>query len=142
MQVELRVLGERRQAGRKRGGERAGRGRWRRQACTGTVAGRVGELLGVGLGNPGVTHASGHVGGQTEALAPHGHAALLLDLLGLLHLLLLLLPLSQVITEQLPLTLCQHLSVDSLEVTRRKRENTHSRINIYPSELSLSVGEA
>lgn len=118
MQVELRVGGERGQAGGERGGERTGRGRWRGQACTGTVAGRVGELLGVGLGDPGVTHASGgHVGRQVEALGPHGHAPLLLDLLGLLGLLGLLLPLSQVITQQLPLTLCQHLSIDGpLEV--------------------------
>lgn len=118
MQVELRVRGERGQAGGERGGEGAGRGRWRGQACTGTVAGRVGELLGVGLGDPGVTHASssGHVGRQVEARAPHGHAPLLLDLLGLLDLLLLL-PLSQVITQHLPLTLRQHLSIDGpLEV--------------------------
>lgn len=112
MQVELRVGRERGQAGGERGGEGAGRGRWRSQACTGTVAGRVGELLGVGLGDPRVTHASsGHVGGQVEARAPHGHAPLLLDLLGLLDLLLLL-PLPQVITQQLPLTLGQHLSID------------------------------
>lgn len=110
MQVELRVGGQRGQTGRQRGGKGAGGGRWRCQACTGTVAGRVGELLGVGLGYPGVTHASGsHVGGQVETLSPHGHAPLLLDLLGLLH---LLLSLSQVITEQLPLALCQHLSID------------------------------
>lgn len=97
MQVELRVGGKRGQAGGERGGERAGRGGWRGQACTGTVVGRVGELLGVGLGDPGVTHASGgHVGRQVEALGSHGHVPLLLDLLGLL---LLLLPLSQVITQ-------------------------------------------
>lgn len=107
MQVELRIGGKRGQAWGERGGEGAGRGRWRGQACTGTVAGRVGELLGVGLGDPGVTHASAsHVGRQVETLGPHGHAPLLLDLLGLL------LPLSQVITEQLPLTLRQHLSID------------------------------
>lgn len=111
MQVELRVRGESGQAWGERGGERTCRGRWRGQACTGTVAGWVGELLRVGLGNPGVTNASsGHVGGQVEARSPHGHP-LLLDLL----LLLLLLP--QVIAQQLPLTLCQHLSVDGpLEV--------------------------
>lgn len=107
MQVELRIGGKRGQAWGERGGEGAGRGRWRGQACTGTVAGRVGELLGVGLGDPGITHASTrHVGGQVETLGPHGHAPLLLDLLGLL------LPLSQVITEHLPLTLRQHLSID------------------------------
>lgn len=112
MQVELGVGRERGQAGGERGGEGAGRGRWRGQACTGTVAGWVWELLGVGLGDPGVTHASaGHAGRQVEALGPHGQAPLLLDLLGLL------LPLSQVITQQLPLTLCQHLSIDGpLEV--------------------------
>lgn len=109
MQVELRVRGESGQAWGERGGERARRGRWRGQACTGTVAGRVGELLRVGLGNPGVTNASsGHVGGQVEARSPHGNP-LLLDLL--------LLPLSQVIAQHLPLTLCQHLSIDGpLEV--------------------------
>lgn len=109
MQVELRVRGERRQAWGERGGERACRGRWRGQACTGTVAGWVGELLRVGLGDPGITHASsGHVGGQVEARGPHGHS-LLLDLL--------LLPLPQVIAQQLPLTLCHHLSIDGpLEV--------------------------
>lgn len=104
MQVELRVRRDRGQARGERGGERARGGRWRGQACTGTVAGRVGELLRVGLGDPGVTHASsGHVGGQIEARGPHGHP-LLLDLL--------LLPLPQVIAQQLPLMLCQHLSVD------------------------------
>lgn len=104
MQVELRVRGERGQARGERGGERACRGRWRSQACTGTVAGRVRELLRVGLGDPGITQgSSGHVGGQIEARSPHGHP-LLLDLL--------LLPLPQVIAQQLPLTLCQHLSVD------------------------------
>lgn len=109
MQVELGVGRERGQAWGERGGEGAGRGRWRGQACTGTVAWRVGELLGVGLGDPGITHASSsHVGRQTEALGPHGHAPLLLDLLDLL----LLLPLSQMISQQLPLTLRQHLSID------------------------------
>jgi len=108
MHVELRVGGGRGQAGGERRGERAGRGRWRGQACTGTVAGRIGELLRVGLGDPGVTHASAsHVGRQVETLGPHGHAPLLLNLLGLL-----LLPLSQVITQQLPLALGQHLSID------------------------------
>lgn len=129
MHMELRVGGERGQAGGERGGEGAGRGRWRGQACTGTVAGWVGELLGVGLGDPGVTHASGgHVGRQVEALGPHGHAPLLLDLLGLL------LPLSQVITQQLPLTLCQHLSIDGpLEVggERCVRIEGHKKQNIY-----------
>lgn len=105
MQVELRVRRERGQAWGERGGERACRGWWRGQACTGTVAGWVGELLRVGLGDPGVTHASrGHVGGQVEAWAPHGHSLLLLDLQ--------LLPLPQVIAQQLPLTLCHHLSID------------------------------
>lgn len=114
MQVELGVGGERWQARGQRGGEGACRRRWRGQACTGTVAGRVGELLGVGLGDPRVTHAScSHVGRQVETLGPQGHAPLLLDLLGLLDLLLLLLPLSQVITQQLALTLRQHLSIDS-----------------------------
>lgn len=109
MQVELRIGGQRGQAGRERGGEGAGRGRWRGQACTGTVAGRVGELLGVGLRDAGVTH----VGGQVEALLrPHGHAPLLLRLLLLLDLLRLLLPLPQVIAQQLALPLRQHLSVD------------------------------
>lgn len=105
MQVELRVRGERGQAWGERGGEGARRGRWRGQACTGTVAGWVGELLRVGLGDPGVTHASsGHVGGQVEAWSPHGHP-LLLDLL------------PQAIAQQLPLTLCDHLSIDGpLEV--------------------------
>lgn len=107
MQVELRIGGQRGQARGQRGGEGAGRGRWRGQACTGTVAGRVGELLGVGLRDPGVTH----VGGQVEALLrPHGHAPLLLDLLRLLD--LLLLPLPQVIAQHLALPLRQHLSVD------------------------------
>lgn len=127
MQVELGVWGDRGQAGGERGGEGAGRGRWRGQACTGTVAGRVGELLGVGLGDPGVTHASwSHVGRQVEALGPHGHTPLLLDLLGLL---LLLLPLSQVITQQLPLMLCQHLSIDGpLERERcARRKGTQKR---------------
>lgn len=88
MQVELGVGGKRGQAGGERG-ERAGRRRWRSQACTGTVVGWVGELLGVGLGDPWVTHASGgHVGRQAEALGSHGHIPLLLDLLGLLLLLL------------------------------------------------------
>lgn len=118
MQVELGVGGKRRQAGGQRG-EGACRRRWRGQACTGTVAGWVGELLGVGLGDPGVIHASGgHVGRQVEALGPHGQAPLLLDLLGLLNLLLLL-PLSEVVTQQLPLSLRQHLSIDGpLEVMR------------------------
>lgn len=87
MQVELRVRGKRGQAGRERRGEGAGRGRWCGQACTCTVAGWVGELLGVGLGDPGVIHASGsHVGRQVEALGPHSHSPLLLDLLDLLGL--------------------------------------------------------
>lgn len=113
MQVELGVVGERWQAGGQRGGEGACRRRWRGQACTGTVAGWVGELLGVGLRDPWVTHAPcSHVGRQVEALGPQGHAPLLLDLLGLLDLLLLLLLLSQVITQQFPLALGQHLSID------------------------------
>lgn len=101
MQVELGIGRDRWQAWRQRGGEGTGRGRWRGQACTGTVAGRVGKLLWIGLRDPGVSHASGgHVRGQVEAGAPHGHTPLLLDLLSLL------LPLSQVITQQLSLTLC------------------------------------
>lgn len=98
------------------GGERAGGGGRRGQSCT--VVGRIGELLGVGLGDPRVAHGSGHacgghVGRQVETLGSHDHAALLLLLLLLLLLSLLVqLTLTQVITQHLSLPLGQHLSVD------------------------------
>ena len=71
MHVQLRVGGE--VWGERRGG----------QACTGTVAGRVGELRGGRMWPSRVVVV--HAGGQREA--PHGQAPLLL-----------LLPLAQVVT--------------------------------------------
>lgn len=63
-----------------------------------TVVGRVGEVCRVGMGDLGTAHgASRHTGWHVEALRSHAHAAL---------------PLTQMITEHLPLTLCKHLSVN------------------------------
>lgn len=101
-------------------GEGAGGG-WRGRK-TSTVAGRVGELLGVCLGDPrvgahGGRHGAGghagrlrgpncpshcsHIGGDVEALGPHQHGSLV-DML---------LALPQVVTQVLPLSLGQHLSI-------------------------------
>lgn len=50
------------------------------------------------MGNLGTAHGAGsHIGWHVEALRSHAHAAL---------------PLTQMITEQLPLTLRKHLSVN------------------------------
>lgn len=78
---------------------------------TSTVAWRKWKLLCICLRDPRIGHgcwyaASGHdAGGHAQALPSHHQCPLL-------HLLLLHLPLPQVLAQDLPLPLCQHLCVD------------------------------
>lgn len=81
---------------------------------TSTIVWRKRKLLCVGLRDPRIAHgcwyATGghHAGGHTQALPSHHQCPLLLHLL----LLLLHLPLPQVLAQDLPLPLRQHLRVD------------------------------
>ena len=88
--------------------------RWRRRGQASTVAGgRVGELLRVALREARVGAADGHgrgrgaPAGHVEALRPHHHGTLVVQVL-----LLLLLALAEVVAEVLALTLGQHLGVE------------------------------
>lgn len=84
-----------------------------RTGRTSTVVWRKWELLCVRLWDPWVAHGcwyapgSNHAGGHAQALPSHHQCPLLHLLLLLLHL-----PLPQVLTQDLPLPLCQHLCID------------------------------
>lgn len=108
------------------GGQRGeGAGERRRGRKSSTVVWRKRELLCVGLGDPGVAHGCGHAarrhhaGGHRQPLSSH-HQRSLLNLLLLMHL-----PLSKMLVQDLPLPLGQHLCVNRcLKWGRRTRETS------------------
>lgn len=124
------------------GGEGAGGGLGGGQSCT--VAGRVGDVLGALLAHPRAggharyaTRSSAHRRHEADALRSHHHGPLLLGLLQL--------ALTQVVIEQLPLSLCQHLRAHgSLEgqtdpASQYQVRQTHRK---DPQENQLSKTQA